>query len=77
MRWPVPGPDFRAFIMEVFRQQTPAHIRLYFQWLNVTRMKEFESIYPKWINAMKDQDDPGPRRQLSDQLIHFIKRGIY
>jgi hypothetical protein len=77
--WPARFQDlnFRAFVMDVFRQQTPAHIRLYFQWLNVTRMKEFESIYPNWIQAMKDQDDPGPRRHWSDRLIHFIKRGAY
>jgi hypothetical protein len=66
--------NFRTFVMDVFRQQTPAHIRLYFQWLNVSRMKEFEEMYPHWIEAMKDQDDPGPRSYWSDRLVHFIRR---
>ncbi|HET6253618.1 MAG TPA: hypothetical protein VFE32_06075 [Puia sp.] len=66
--------NFRTFVMDVFRQQTPAHIRLYFQWLNITRMKEFEEIYPHWIEAMKDQDNPGPRSYWSDRLVHFIRR---
>jgi hypothetical protein len=77
--WPArfQEPNFRAFLMDVFRQHTPAHIRLYFQWLNVSRMKEFEDIYPRWIIAMRDQDNTGPRQHWSERIIHFIKKGIY
>ena len=77
--WPArfQDPNFRAFAMDLFRQHTPAHIRLSFQWLNVSRMKEFEDLYPNWITAIKDQDDLEPRRHWSEHIIHFLKRGIY
>ena len=77
--WPARFQDqnFRAFITDIFRQHTPAHIRLYFQWLNVSRMKEFEDLYPQWIMAMRNQDDPEPRKRWSERIIHFIKKGIY
>jgi hypothetical protein len=63
--------------MDLFRQHTPAHIRLSFQWLNISRMKEFEDLYPNWITAIKDQDDLEPRRHWSEHIIHFLKRGTY
>ena len=73
--WPArfQDPNFRAFAIDLFRQHTPAHIRLSFQWLNITRMREFEDIYPQWLAAMKDQDNTGPRQQWSDRLAHFIR----
>jgi hypothetical protein len=40
-------------------------------------MKEFEDLYPNWITALKDQDDPNPRKHWSDRIIHFLKKGIY
>lgn len=69
--------NFRAFVMDLFRQHTPAHIRLYFQWLNISRMTEFEELYPRWVTAMKDQDDAATRRLWSERIIHFIKKGVY
>jgi hypothetical protein len=77
--WPArfQDPNFRLFAMDLFRMHTPAHIRLYFQWLNISRMKEFEHLYTNWTVAMKNPDDLEPRRQWSEQLIHFLKKGIY
>jgi len=77
--WPArfQDPGFRTFVMDLFRIHTPAHIRLYFQWLNISAMKEFEDLYPNWSAAMKEQDDPGPRKQWSDRIIHFLKKGVY
>ena len=77
--WPArfQDPNFRLFAMDLFRIHTPAHIRLYFQWLNISRMKEFEHLYTNWTVAMKNPDDLGPRKQWSDQVIHFLKKGIY
>jgi hypothetical protein len=77
--WPArfQDPGFRTFAMDLFRMHTPAHIRLYFHWLNISDMKEFEDLYPNWITALKDQDDPNPRKHWSDRIIHFLKKGIY
>jgi hypothetical protein len=77
--WPArfQDPGFRSFAMDLFRMHTPAHIRLYFHWLNVSDMKEFEDLYPNWITALKNRDDPAPRKHWSDRIIHFLKKGIY
>lgn len=77
--WPARFQDanFQTFIMDLFRMHTPAHIRLYFQWLNISHMREFESLYPNWITALKNQDDPEPRKYWSNEIIHFLKKGVY
>jgi hypothetical protein len=77
--WPArfQDPNFRKFAMDLFRLHAPAHIRIYFQWLNMSRMKEFEQLYPNWTAAMKNQDEPGPRKAWSEKIIHFLKKGSY
>lgn len=77
--WPARFQDanFQAFVMDLFRIHTPAHIRLYFQSLNISHMREFERLYPHWITALKNQDDPEPRKRWSDEIIHFLKKGVY
>jgi hypothetical protein len=77
--WPARFQDanFQTFVMDIFKMHAPAHIRLNFQWLNISAMQEFEKIYPHWIAALKEQHDLAPRKQWSNEMVHFLKRGLY
>ena len=77
--WPArfQDADFQSFVMDLFRTHTPAHIRLYFQWLNISDMRAFEDLYPNWTTALKNQDDPAPRQRWSNEIVHFLKKGSY
>jgi hypothetical protein len=72
--WPARFQDrnFKTFAENLFRVNTPAHIRLRFQWVNISRMTVFEQLYGKWTDALRDNGDPDTRDEWSRRLISFL-----
>ena len=72
--WPARFQDrnFKTFTENLFRVNTPAHIHLRFQWVNISRMTVFEQLYGKWTDALRSGGDPDTRDEWSRRLISFL-----
>ncbi|PWV55909.1 hypothetical protein [Chitinophaga sp. S165] len=44
--------EFRKFTQDLIREQTPVYYRLSFRWLGIADMRQFESIYYPWLEAL-------------------------
>jgi hypothetical protein len=49
--------EFRQFAEGLFRERTPAQLRLQFKWLGIAAMRTFEGHYFSWLKAMQDNQD--------------------
>jgi hypothetical protein len=68
------GADYRTFVREVIRQNTPSHIVADYCFLDLGRMRDFESLYWAWRHALRRGQ---PRRNIveaSARLRAFLRR---
>jgi hypothetical protein len=58
--WPTrfQNTDFRSFIENTVREQTPVHLTVYIQWLNKADMTVFESAYKNFVEKLKSSYGP-------------------
>ncbi|TDX01275.1 hypothetical protein [Dinghuibacter silviterrae] len=72
--WPARFQDrnFKNFAENLFRDNTPAHIRLRFLWTNISRMTVFEQLYGKWTDALRNPADADTRNEWAQRLISFL-----
>ena len=72
--WPARFQDrnFKTFAENIFRINTPAHIRLRFLWVNISRMTAFEQFYGKWTDALREGGDQQDRNEWAQRLISFL-----
>ncbi len=42
--------EFRQFVEDVVREETPAHLTVYIQWLDKEAMTSFVAAYKDWVN---------------------------
>lgn len=77
--WPARFQDtgFRVFTETLFREHTPAHIKLQFKWLSIPKMKKFENIYFEWRESMLHTHQTADDLLKTDKLISFVNDGIY
>jgi len=61
--------DFRRFVEETIRMETPAHILPKVCWISSEDMAAIESTYRDWISA---RADPGHAAGYKDKLQKFI-----
>jgi hypothetical protein len=73
--WPARFQDdnFRLLLEDLFRVNAPAHIKIQFQWLNISRMTRFEQLQADWLTALRDQDDLSGREKYGQQMMAFLK----
>jgi hypothetical protein len=56
----------------MFIENSPAHIRLNFIWLNVNEMKEFESRYFDWLAAINKDISSLQISEMADAMITWL-----
>jgi len=44
--------DFKGFIKQTLREETPAHLNVSILWLEKTEMKTFETAYKAWLESL-------------------------
>jgi len=72
--WPARFQDkgFREAAENLFRLNTPAHVKVNFIWMGINKMKRFEAWYSDWIKFTTDQIDPDTREVLRNALVHML-----
>jgi hypothetical protein len=53
-------PEFRSFAEELFRQYTPVQFIIQHKWLGVGDMRNFETAYLEWLQALREKRDLQP-----------------
>lgn len=66
-------PDYKRFIRDVIRQNTPAHIAVGYCFLDPCRMRDFEFRYWAWRRALR-RGDPWEIAIASARLRKFLER---
>jgi hypothetical protein len=66
---------FREFVQNLFRENTPAHMKLQFKWLGIEKMKRFENLYFDWKESLQNNTKTSDDILKSDKLISFINDG--
>lgn len=61
--------EFRSFAEELFKEHTPVQFRMYYKWLGISDMHEFETLYFNWLKAMRGE---GNRPAASAALIQLL-----
>lgn len=62
--------EFRSFTEAVFREHTPVQFRMYFRWIGIAAMQEFELRYFNWLKAMRGEaDKPSAANALMELII--------
>lgn len=71
--WPARFQDdvFKDFVKDLFRQESPAHLRLNFFWLNIQEMSVFEGLYSSWLEELAANSET-EERLASSNLSHFL-----
>lgn len=49
--------EFRNFTEAMFREHTPVQFRMYFRWIGIAAMQDFELRYFNWLKAMRGEAD--------------------
>ena len=47
-------PDFKYFIEQTLREETPAHLNVSIQWLKQAEMATFETAFKDWLESLRD-----------------------
>lgn len=45
--------DFRAFVQQTLREETPAHLSIHLNWLDQEAMRAFEAAYYDWLESLR------------------------
>jgi hypothetical protein len=74
--WPARFQDrnFREAAENLFRINSPAHVKINFIWMNLSNLKKFESLYFDWRNFIADDTDKETRNELREALVHMLLR---
>jgi len=72
--WPARFQDksFRMAAENLFRLNAPAHVNINFQWMNINRMKRFESWFSDWKKFTANKIDPETREVLRSALVDML-----
>ncbi|MES2328686.1 MAG: hypothetical protein V4539_03720 [Bacteroidota bacterium] len=72
--WPARFQEkaFRQFAENLFRENSPAHIRIDFKWLSVNGMQKFEEHYFNWIESLRTSNETTNNRQEADKLVTLL-----
>ncbi|MDP3468469.1 MAG: hypothetical protein Q8S11_09055 [Daejeonella sp.] len=72
--WPARFQDksFRDSAENLFRLNAPAHVKINFIWMGLSRMKRFEAWYSDWKRFTAEQIDPDTREVLRNALVHML-----
>ena len=74
--WPARFQDdkFRSFVERTFIENTPAHLRLDFIWLDMAKMKTFETIYFNWLTELNKNKLSLYTIEGANSLIAWLKK---
>lgn len=72
--WPARFQDksFRDAAENLFRLNAPAHVKINFIWMGLSRMKRFEAWYSDWKKFTTEQIDYDTREILRNALVHML-----
>ncbi|MES3019694.1 MAG: hypothetical protein V4721_18035 [Bacteroidota bacterium] len=72
--WPARFQDknFREATENLFRLNTPAHVKINFIWMNLTNLKKFESLYFDWRKFIAEDTDQETRNELRNALVQML-----
>jgi len=45
--------DFREFVQQTLREETPAHLSIHLNWLDQEAMRAFEAAYDDWLESLR------------------------
>ena len=45
--------DFREFVQQTLREETPAHLSIHLNWLDMEAMRAFEAAYDDWLESLR------------------------
>lgn len=66
--------EFRQAMEHAFRLECPAHVGIDFKWVSYEDMMYFESIYPSWLEALKNErEHTGHLNTYSQKIMYFLK----
>lgn len=69
--------EFRQAMEHAFRLECPAHIGIDFKWVSYEDMMYFESIYPLWLDALKNEREHTAELNAYSQKIMYFLKGMY
>lgn len=72
--------DFRNFVEQTIREETPAHIFLKICWINQEQMAKFQKAYSEWLEVMENcPPDQTELTQKQNNLIAVLDtlRNVY
>ena len=74
--WPARFQDknFREAAENLFRLNSPSHVKINFVWMNLSNLKKFEAIYFDWKKFISDDSDRETRNELRHALIQLLKK---
>ena len=68
------GIAFRRYAEKTIRLETPAHLGVKVCWVSAKQLKEFETLYCRWLKELsKKKPDPGILHTRLSKLIHVFK----
>lgn len=72
--WPARFQDknFREATENLFRLNTPAHVKINFIWMNLSNLRKFESLYFDWKKFIADDSDKETRDELRNALVQLL-----
>lgn len=66
--------EFRKFTKDLIREQTPVYYKVNFRWLSIADMRQFESIYYPWLQALRDFYTNGIVPAQRSKLLEFLTK---
>lgn len=79
--WPArfQNADFQSLFAQVAIENVPMHVTIYWYWLSVSDMREFESRYSEWLEAMTKSHEKAerPAYELIQWMLDHTTIGNY
>lgn len=79
--WPArfQNPDFQSLLAQVAIENVPMHVTIYWYWLGLHNMREFESRYSEWLQelAKSRQKAERPAYELIQWVLKNTSLGNY
>jgi hypothetical protein len=74
--WPARFQDknFREAAENLFRLNSPAHVKVSFIWMNMTNLKRFETLYFDWRKFIVNNRDVETRNELRNALVQMLRK---
>jgi hypothetical protein len=60
-------------LKKLIREECPAHIYANIHWLNISTMKDFESIFKNWLRYKKENTGFEKLNVQSERLTEFLQ----